>query len=196
MKPLTNWKNQEEEKEFQKLPADGYICKIMGAKVNTFLTKGGRSCEQLVVSIDIADGEFVDFYANDYRNQQQEDKKWKGNLRLYIPNEDNPGQYEESTRRKFKSFTNVVEDSNPGYSWNWDEATLKGKKIGILFRIEQWVMDGREGWKTQPFKPVSVLTIEDGNFTIPKEKPHKDAIGASNEGFTTADALADEDLPF
>ena len=107
MKPINNWNNQEAEREFIPLPPDGYVCKIMGAKVQEY-----SSCTMLVVSIDIAEGEFKDYYTNDYRSQTVEDKKWRGNLRLYIPSEDYPGEYDESTRRKFKSFTNALEDSN------------------------------------------------------------------------------------
>lgn len=189
MKPIKNWKNQEAEREFIPLPADGYVCKIMGAKVQEY-----SSCTMLVVSIDIAEGEFKDYYTNDYRSQTVEDKKWRGNLRLYVPNEDNPGKYEESTRRKFKSFTNALEDSN-NFTWEWDETKLKGLFLGLVFRNEQWVKDDKSGWKAQPFKCISVADIRSGDFTIPNDKPNKDA---PKESTTPAgfDVVEDDDLPF
>lgn len=194
MKAIKNWNTQEAEKEFIPLPANGYICKIMGIKEHAY-----QNCSVLVVSIDIAEGEFKDYYAEDYRNQQQEDKKWKGNLRLYIPDDDNPGQYEESTRRRFKSFTNAVEDSNPNLKWDWEtlEKDFKNKFIGIVFRNEQWVYEGKSGWKAQPFKCVSIQDIRDGNFNIPKDKPNKNVyVESSTPEFVDANNIDDEDLPF
>lgn len=191
IKPINNWKNQEAEREFIPLPPDGYVCKIMGAKVQEY-----SSCTMLVVSIDIAEGEFKDYYTNDYRSQTVEDKKWRGNLRLYIPNEDNPGKYEESTRRKFKSFTNALEDSN-NFTWEWDETKLKGLLLGLVFRNEQWVKDDKSGWKAQPFKCISVDDVRTGNFTVPNDKPLKDAPKSSTApaGFTAIED-EDDDLPF
>ncbi len=193
---ITNWDKQEAEKEIVPLPVDGYVCKIMGCEEKIY-----PNSSVLVVSIDIVEGDFKDYYANDYRSQTVEDKKWRGNLRLYIPNEDKPGKYEESTRRRFKTFTNAVEDSNTNLKWTWDtlEKDFKGKLIGIVFRNEQWVWEGKEGWKAQPFKCTSVDNIRSGDFTIPKDKPHKDAQQpqASVSGdYSDMPEISDEDLPF
>ena len=171
IKSINNWNTQEAAKDFTPLPVDGYVCKIMGTRVQTC----SNGLEMLVVSIDILDGEFANYYADEYRNQQNEDKKWKGNLRLFIPTDERSEQAER-TRRNFKTFTNALEDSNLNYHWDWDETRLKGLKLGVVFRNEQWVFDGKSGWKAQPFKCVSVEDIETNNFTIPKEKPHKDAL--------------------
>ena len=42
-----------------------------------------------------------------------------------------------------------IEESNEGYEWNWDEKTLKGKKIGVLFGREQYMMNGQKKWATK-----------------------------------------------
>ena len=68
--------------------------------------------DSLEISIDVAEGEFKDFYATDYRGQNQEDKKWRGVLRLYVPKDDG-SDMDEWTKSKLKAATNAVEDSNP-----------------------------------------------------------------------------------
>ena len=63
-------------------------------------TKG--TFERLEISIDVAEGEFKDFYATDYRGQNQEDKKWRGVLRLYVPKDDG-SDMDEWTKSKLKA---------------------------------------------------------------------------------------------
>ena len=53
------------------LPAGGYIAKILNAEVKEY-TWG----EVLVVSFDIAEGEYKDFFANQYKANSNEDKMW------------------------------------------------------------------------------------------------------------------------
>ena len=90
MQKYNDWdKIQAASGETQVLPAGNYICKIKGAKIVTYDGKNGKF-DKLEISVDIDEGEFKGFYANDYRNQAQwGDQKWKGCLRPYCPtNED------------------------------------------------------------------------------------------------------------
>ena len=72
-----------------------------------------------------------------------------------------------------KGFIAAVEESNRGYTWNWDERTLAKKEIGILFRNEEWEYEGKTGWATRPFRAISVDSVEDGSYTIPNDRPLK-----------------------
>ena len=56
------------------LPAGGYVLKIMNAEEQEY-TWGSV----IVVSFDVAEGDKAGFFAQDYRLQQSEDKKWRGN---------------------------------------------------------------------------------------------------------------------
>ena len=195
MKKFNNWENVKAASEFVPLPAGGYIVELKNAKVKEYKNQNGDAFERFEIAIDIAEGEFKDYYANDYCNQTNEDKKWKGVLRLYMPKEDGSEQ-DEWTKSRFKSFIEAVEDSNPGFHWDWDESKLRGKKIGCLFRLEEWEYNGKTGKKAQPFKAVSVEKIKSGNFKIPKEK-----LLEKNESAPTAPTpefrdIPDEDVPF
>lgn len=173
-KPM-DWDTTKAAAERITLPADAYICRIKQAAVRTFDKRDGSGkYSRLDVAFDIADGEYADFYEADFDAQPDDGKrKWKGVLRVSLPDESNPKA--KWTVALFKAFTEAVEKSNLGYKWNFDEATLKGKTVGILFRNEQWVWQGKSGWKAQPFRALSVADVNDKKFTLPKEKANPDA---------------------
>ena len=198
MKPVNNWDQVKAASDRQQLPKGGYVCRIMNSEIKTYDgTKG--TFERLEISIDVAEGEFKDFYAADYRGQNQEDKKWRGVLRLYVPKDDG-SDMDEWTKSKLKAATNAVEDSNQGYHWDWNEAGLKGKLVGCLIRNEEWEYNGRTGWNTKPFKFVPVSDIKNGKFEIPKDKPLNKKTSDSDDSETVStNAGIDsymEDLPF
>ena len=195
MKKFNNWENVKAASEFVPLPAGGYIVELKNAKVKEYKNQNGDAFERFEIAIDIAEGEFKDYYANDYCNQTNEDKKWKGVLRLYMPKEEGSEQ-DEWTKSRFKSFIEAVEDSNPGFHWDWDESKLRGKKIGCLFRLEEWEYNGKTGKKAQPFKAVSVEKIKSGNFKIPKEKLLEKNASAPTAPTPEFRDIPDEDVPF
>ena len=195
MKKFNNWENVKAASEFVPLPAGGYIVELKNAKIKEYKSQNGDAFERFEIAIDIAEGEFKDYYANDYCNQTNEDKKWKGVLRLYMPKEDGSEQ-DEWTKSRFKAFTEAVEDSNPGFHWDWDESKLRGKKIGCLFRLEEWEYNGKTGKKAQPFKAVSVEKIKSGNFKIPKEKLLEKNASAPTAPTPEFRDIPDEDVPF
>ena len=173
------------------LPAGGYVAKILNAKVEEYSWG-----EVLVISFDIADGEYKDFFSKQYKENTREDKKWKGNFRLTVPNEGN--QYFDSQKRTFGNAIWAIEESNPSFRWAWDENALKGNMVGVLFRNFEWEMDdGRSGWSTECCTFVSVEDVRTGNFKQPKDKPlrNKSTNKAPSSNFTVIDDSLD-DLPF
>lgn len=187
------------------LPAGGYVAKIMGAKVDKY-TWG----EVLVISFDIAEGEHKGFFAKQYRANTNEDKKWKGNFRLTIPQEND--QYAESNKRTFGNAIWAIEESNPGYHWAWEEDTLKDKLVGVLFRNREWAIEDAKrgwsrGWTTECCTFISADEVRSGEFKMPNDKPlsQKDlekingAVGKAdnNSSFKPLiDIEDDDDLPF
>lgn len=162
-----NWDNVQAFSDRQKLPVGAYVCDIKQAVVqeNNY---GGQLC----VLFDISAGEYAGYYDDDFKRNQREDKKWKGVLRLWLPKEDGSDK-DEWTKSILKGFISAVEESNRGYTWNWDEKSLAKKEIGILFRNEEWEYEGKTGWATRPFRAISVDSVEDGSYTIPKDRPLK-----------------------
>ena len=195
MKPVSNWNQVQPAADRQKLPAGGYVVKIMDAAVQSYKNRDGGTFEKLEISVDIFEGEYKDFYANDYRSQMQEDKRWKGVLRLYIPTDDG-SEKDEWTKSCLKAVTDAIEDSNVGYHWNWDEKSLKGKTVGCLFREEEWAFGDRTGWTTRPFKFISAENIRAGKFTVPNRKPLKKEQGPIVQIDEGTIEISADDLPF
>lgn len=195
IKKFTNWDNVKASTETLQLPVGGYVSKIMGAEIVTYHEKTLNEFSQLLVSIDISEGEYANYYAEDYRNQQWEDKKWRGIVRLYLPKEDGSDK-DEWTKSTFKGFTDAVEDSNNGYHWDWNEQNLKGKTVGVLVRNEQWEYEGNSGWKTKPFKFISADLIKNNKYKTPKDKPLKNSYSTTDQSNGFTEMPLDEDLPF
>jgi hypothetical protein len=164
---IQRFKDYEDTKaygEIQQLPKGGYELLVMGVQVENN-SKGSY----MKIACDISYGEYLGFFKTDYDNQQTEDKKWHCNYLLSIPNDDGSEQ-DGWTKRRFKTVMEAFEDSNKGYHWNWDEQTLKGKKIGGLFNIREYEKDGKVRSATNLAQLVSVKTIKDGTFKLPEDK--------------------------
>ena len=73
----------EKSSSREQLPVGGYIAKILNAEEVTY-----DWGSVLLISFDIAEGDYKDFFKKDYDAQQSEDKKWRGTYRLNIPKDD------------------------------------------------------------------------------------------------------------
>lgn len=169
------------------LPAGGYVVKIMGAEEIT--TDWGA---KLLLSFDVEEGEHKGFFANDYSQNDREDKRWRGTHRLSVPSE-NDGEKDAWKLRAFNNAIWAFEDSNAGYHWDWNEAGLKGKLVGMIFRDKEWEIEQRTGWTTECGAIVSVNDIRQGKWKPLPPRPLKKAAAASADFVEIAD---DGDLPF
>lgn len=197
MRPFNNYDTTQTISARAQLPVGAYICQILKAEEKVYSSSKGE-WHKLEVSFDICEGEHKDFYANDYRSQSGEDKKWKGVLRMNIPTDDG-SEADGWAKRSFKTNILAIEESNNGYHWDWNEAQLKGKTVGIVFRSEEWEYNGKRGWRTAPFKMVPAADVKSGNIKIPDPKPLN---GKTASQASTATDLSDfvevasADLPF
>lgn len=173
------------------LPAGGYVCKIISAKVQN--TDYG---DKLVLAVDVAEGEYKDFFKKDYEANPGEDKKWRGTYRMNIPADDG-SENDGWAKKRFNNFIFAIEDSNPGYSWDWDESKLKGKMIGVVYRNKEWEYNGNTGWTTEAGAVYDVASIREGKYKALADRPLKNKTTASAAPAFTAYAAADDgDLPF
>ena len=198
MEKLNGYDKAQAYSEQEKLPVGGYILKILDVKYQK--NDWGKV---IILSFDIEEGEYKGFFAAYYKAQTQEDKKWKGTYRLRVPKDDGSEQ-DNWKMRRFKTVMLNFEDSNPGYRWNWEEWTLKGKFIGALFNNKEYEFDGRHGFFTNCHSLVTVEKIRSGKFTIPedtllKEKRDNGYPTGSTpgiDGFMNIPDGIDEELPF
>lgn len=121
------------------LPVGAYVCQVLDARI-----EGQEPDQRLAIIVDICEGEHKGWYMARFNAQKkryddgklQYKPKYKGCLRLRIPNPDNEkAMYPETDLRKFNDMLAKFENSNPNtefYNDNgFDEALLKGKYIGI-----------------------------------------------------------------
>ena len=144
---------------FMNLPAGNYVCVIKKAIAG----KSSTGAEQLILSFDIAEGEYKDFYTKQY-NQRKEagyDAKWGGVYRQNIGGK---------SVSFFKGMICAIEKSNQGYTWNWDERTLTGKRFVGQFGREEFIgNDNEPHWNT---KCKSIRSIDAlPTLEVLKDKP-------------------------
>lgn len=158
MEKIENWDNIEAKgmEDFKNLPIGAYECIIKDARINHNEENGK---DTLKISIDIASGEYKDYFLKSYENDTRIDKKWNNNAVKYLA-------FEGDNVAFFKGFITCVENSNPGYTWDWNENKLKDKKICGVFLYEEYQkQDGTHGIKVRLNKFRSLDKMKDINIS-------------------------------
>ena len=175
--------------ESQQLPAGGYKCIIKNAKCETL--QNGK--EQLLLAIDIAEGEHKDFFTKKFNELKISNKEAKypngGIFRIFTED------YNDSSKSSpiLAGVKTSVEASNPGFKWDNDETKLKDKKIGVVFAGEEFeASDGTIKIAVKPKYPRSWDKVEEAE--IPKVKELKNKSNDLDGEFITIDDT--EELPF
>ena len=194
MKPFADYETTQAAGEFEKLPKGAYEVRIEQAKVTTYTGKDGTPFEKLEIAFDIDKGEYAGYYRRNLEAQQQEDKRWKGVLRIYVPKDDG-SEKDLWTKRKFKAIIQAIEDSNPSYHWDWNESGLKGKIVGCIFQWKEWAYNGKSGWFANPYSFIDVAKVRSGEFKLPDDKPLPENQKLVSPDISTTDE-SEDDLPF
>lgn len=181
----------------EKLPAGCYVGKIMGVRYDE--GKNGNS-DMITLQLDIAEGEQKDFFRKQYEANADENKKWKGKTIVYVPTDD--GSVRDGwTKNAFAKWTNSIEQSNPGYSWDWDENKWKGKMVGLAYRNAFKNIEGKDIQYTEIAFPCEVQKVRDGKVPMPKDKIYKGYGSSTKSSVDTEDFVSvpndsPEDIPF
>lgn len=194
MRKLNGYEKASAYTSQERLPVGGYVLKIMDVKYQE-----NSWGDVIILSFDIAEGNQKGFFMDNWKSQTGEDKNWKGTYRMRVPADDGSEQ-DEWKMRRFKTDMMNFEESNPGYRWEWEEQTLKGKLIGALFNNKEYEFNGRHGFFTNCHSLTTVEKIRSGKFEIPADtllqrenKPQGKPVG---NGFMTIPDGVDEELPF
>lgn len=154
MERINNW-NEVEAKgmdDFRGLPIGAYECVIKDARINHNEQSGKDTFK---VSVDIASGEYKDYFQKMYEADTRIDRKWNNNAVRYLAFSGDNVAY-------FKGFITTIENSNVGYTWDWDETKLKGKKVCGVFQYEEYEkQDGTKGVKVRLSKFRSLEKMKD-----------------------------------
>lgn len=192
MKRIDGFTAQERIGGKEMLPAGGYIAKILDAHEKQ--TQTGKS--MLEISFDITAGEYAGFFKKDYAQNSSPDKKWRGVYRLFVPVGDG-SERDSWSKNTLENTVWAIEESNPGYHWDWDETKLKGKNVGVLFRDKEWEYNGNTGITTECGAFTTVEKITSKTFKPLKAKMLKKQQIQENNPFSEMKTLDDDfELPF
>lgn len=179
IKRLGDWDTIREPEERKALPVDAYVCRVTQSSVVS--TDYG---DQMVLVFDICEGEYAGYYADEFSNNPNTPKKWKGIYRQFLPKNDGSEQ-DSWAKSRLKGTVTAFEHSNPGFKWAWEEQDLVGKLIGVLMRREEWEWNGKTGWAVRPFRIMSADRVRSGDYTLPKEKPLKSKQQPAYDAYNT-----------
>lgn len=172
-----------------RLTAGGHICRILHIVQTT--SQAGKP--MVAVQFDVDEGgEFDGYYVKQHKERQKRNNaaKYQGVIRFMLYGKDG------GTNPYFKGFIKSLEESNGPYKWDWNEKSAENKKIGIIFREEEYQDNSgviRNGVK--PYQARSVQAILDG-VPVPEKKTlqgHAPQAFDPLAGFVAAD---DVPLPF
>ena len=138
MKQFEGFKSEASSAAYPMLPEGPYVAVIKAVKID-----GQEPDQTLVIRVDVSEGEHAKYFTNRYEHDKaaggQYEVKYKGDYRLRIPNPRNTkALYPETDRRRFNDAIFRVEQSNPGYTWDWDENKLVGKTVGINMQAGEY----------------------------------------------------------
>jgi hypothetical protein len=162
MEKPKNWDSvQANTGDYESLKLGGHEVIIKDAYEYTGMT-GNTS---LKVEVDIAgNDEQKGFFQKQYDSNNNANKKWPNGSCKYISLKE-----DDTCVAMFKGFITCVEKSNPGYTWNFDEKTLVGKKLCGVYGLEEYQdQDGeiRTATKLVQFRSIDKLN----DVKIPKVK--------------------------
>ena len=177
------------------LPVGSYVAKILDVKT-------AEDSSYIDIRYDIIEGEYKDFFTNQYNANTQEDKKYKGRTRIWAPKDDG-SERDEWTKNSFAKWTISLEESNPGYVWDWDEKKWKNKKIGLVYGQTGTVIDGKEIIYTECHYPINIEKARKQDFRASKLKKKNgftgsgvSATGSDTDGFVEPPKGTAEEIPF
>ena len=174
-------------------PVGAYIGEIQAARE---AEQNGRPVIELFM--EIAEGEYKNRFHEVYEDQKErfgDNVKYKGIFRLvpYMKGD------EDWRRKVFEENLWAVEQSNPGYKWDWDEKKLKGKKVGISIRKRLYTYNGKDRETTEIGRLESIEEIKAGKVKPLKDRDNRETKSESadsTDGSNFTDVSTEVSVPW
>jgi hypothetical protein len=140
MKKINDYENIKVN-DGQKFELGGKHCIIKNVKLFQY-----NGIEKISLELDVNDGDNKGYYQAKYDERPDTSKFWDDGATLSI-HADADSISDEKERAKAKSYLKgimtAIESYNTGYTWNWDEKSLIGKKISVNFSLKEY--NGNDG---------------------------------------------------
>jgi hypothetical protein len=135
----SNYDEIQVNQEFERLELGGHKGIIKSVEEYTSTISGNTS---LKVEVDTAtDDKQPSYFQKQYDENTNADKRWSSSGTKYVSL-----KQDDNCIKMLKGFITSVENSNNGftYDWNKDVDQLKGKKVGLVFGLEEYENDKGE----------------------------------------------------
>ena len=135
----SNYDKIQVNQEFERLELGGHKGIIKNIIEYTSAISGNTS---LKVEVDTSsDDKQPNYFQKQFDENTNMDKKWSNSGTKYVSL-----KQDENCIKMLKAFITSVENSNNGFSFDWNKEVdqLKGKKVGLVFGLEEYQNDKGE----------------------------------------------------
>ena len=171
-----NWEEiSEGSGGFADIPSGGYVCKVVEVvDEEDYSNNWGDTYDRIVIRYDIAEGPEADFFARNNKPDFTHEHEFR-----YNPA--NCGDKFTWSVEQFKRFWNtVLHESNPGWTWDLNPASLKGLKFGATLRHRYYTKG--DGEKALEYAK-KVIEVQESHF--PWIKPGRLTAATPDRVFTS-----------
>ena len=195
MKPTYKNFEAKQSKGFLTVPPAGaYVAEIKNVNVIEPTDRNPRTVLELIV--DISEGEYTHRYKDlfDENKNRFGDANYRGTFRITVPTEQDDEE-DNWIKRKFEDQMFAIQESNPGYAWDWDEKKLKMKKVGISVRNRIYEYNNKVRSTTEIGRLEVAQDVRDCKIKPMKDRDQtKNKTADSAQGFT--DVSDDTETPW
>ena len=173
-------------------PVGAYVAEIQAVRV---VEQNDRDVIELFM--EITEGEYANRFHEVYEDQKErfgDGAKYKGIFRLTPPVDGD----EDWRKRAFEGNLWCVQQSNAGYSWDWDEKKLKGKKVGISIRKRLYTFNGKDRETTEIGRFETVDDVKAGKVKPMRDRDNRtgESVAESTDGSEFADVSKEVSVPW
>lgn len=200
---LERMEKSQTNTNFRRIPEGAYEVGILAARIVTF----NSGATALQIKFDIKQGDFKNYYTEQFKTSTFDNKTYRGILSLFIPDPNN--QYYEQQRKRFWRNINAIEEFNAGWTFNGDLENLqnfKGKSAVLLLANRDYTYNGKQGVSVSPHSFLFKYEFDDKGYLekiayLNKQLKNKNAaatssIDVSADDFQEVAFSDDDDLPF
>ena len=201
LKKPSNYEEIQVNEDFTPISLGGHKGIIVGASEYTSDVSGNTSLK-IVVDTDKDDSQ-PNYFTEMYKNDTRQEKKYSNSAIKYVSLKD-----DDNCVKMLKGFITAVENSNPNFKFDWNKEVdqLKGKKVGLVFALEEYENDKGEVKtiaKLNQFrsldkvKDVKIPKVKllDGTF-VEYEDYKNTTKKVASEVFDNNVKIEDNDIPF
>lgn len=164
LKKPNNYDEVVVNEDYERIELGGHRGIVLKVQEYTSELSGNTS---LKVCVDTSnDDKQPNYFKTQYDNNKLSERKWSNSAIKYVSLKE-----DENCVKMLKGFITAIENSNNGfvYDWNKEVSQLEGKKIGLVFGIEEYQdSEGkiRIATKLNQFRSIDKVD----NAKIPKVK--------------------------